>query len=538
MTSAMWESIPDAQDRSIRRKNNHNVGGNNNVFTPLPDSVVDVGGAGAMVTSMDPSSDPTASVVPGSTVGRASNISGLASARGKVLGLNLDRISDSVSGQTTVDPKGYLTDLNSIKINSEAEVGDIEKARLLLKSVTSTNPKHGPGWIAAARVEEFAGKLVQARKIIKAGCEACADSEDVWLEAARLQTPDNAKTVLATAVKHIPGSVKIWLRAASLEQRVNKKKVVLRRALEFVPNSVKLWRTAIELEDEEDAKVMLSRAVECVPHNVEMWLAYARLTSHEESRRILNQAREALPTEPMVWITAAKMEEAHGNMSDIERIISKAIESLKSFQVVLDREQWLKDAEATEVAGAPNTCKAIIKLTVRLGVDPEDRRTTWLDDAEACLKRGSIVTARAIIAEALAEFPDRKGVWMRAASLERSHGTRDELESVLKAGVEKCPKAELLWLMYAKERWMAGDVPGARSILQRAFAANPASEQIWLAAAKLELENEEIERARKLLCRAREGAPSARIWMKSALLERGAGDIKRALELVDDGIKR
>ncbi len=82
MTSAMWESIPEAQDRNIRRK--YNVGGNNNAFTPLPDGVVDVGGAGAMVTSMDPSSDPTASVVPGSTVGRASNISGLASARGKV----------------------------------------------------------------------------------------------------------------------------------------------------------------------------------------------------------------------------------------------------------------------------------------------------------------------------------------------------------------------------------------------------------------------------------------------------------------------
>ncbi|CAN0557458.1 unnamed protein product, partial [Laminaria digitata] len=37
----------------------------------------------------------------------------------------------------------------------------LRQARLLLKSVTSTNPKHGPGWIAAARVEEYAGKIVQ-----------------------------------------------------------------------------------------------------------------------------------------------------------------------------------------------------------------------------------------------------------------------------------------------------------------------------------------------------------------------------------------
>ena len=36
---------------------------------------------------------------------------------------------------------------------------DIQKARLLLKRLTSTNPKHGPGWIAAARLEEVAGKM-------------------------------------------------------------------------------------------------------------------------------------------------------------------------------------------------------------------------------------------------------------------------------------------------------------------------------------------------------------------------------------------
>ena len=65
----------------------------------------------------------------------------------------------------------------------------------------------GPGWVAAARLEEVAGKLVAARQVIRDGCRACPASEDVWLEAARLQTPENAKTVLAEAVKKIPQSV-------------------------------------------------------------------------------------------------------------------------------------------------------------------------------------------------------------------------------------------------------------------------------------------------------------------------------------------
>jgi len=63
---------------------------------------------------------------------------------------------------------------------------DVKKARLLLKSVRETNPKHPPAWIASARLEEVTGKLQAARNLIMKGCEECAKSEDLWLEAARL----------------------------------------------------------------------------------------------------------------------------------------------------------------------------------------------------------------------------------------------------------------------------------------------------------------------------------------------------------------
>lgn len=79
----------------------------------------------------------------------------LGEGRGTVIKLKLDTMADSISGQTVVDPKGYLTDLKSVKITSDAEIGDIKKARLLLKSVIQTNQKHAPGWIAAARLEEM-----------------------------------------------------------------------------------------------------------------------------------------------------------------------------------------------------------------------------------------------------------------------------------------------------------------------------------------------------------------------------------------------
>jgi pre-mRNA-processing factor 6 len=85
--------------------------------------------------------------------GAATDIKGFSQVREQVLGLKLDKMSDSVTGQTVVDPRGFLTDLNSLKNPSQAEIGDIKKARLLLKSMITTNPGHGLGWIAAARLE-------------------------------------------------------------------------------------------------------------------------------------------------------------------------------------------------------------------------------------------------------------------------------------------------------------------------------------------------------------------------------------------------
>jgi hypothetical protein len=55
-------------------------------------------------------------------------------------------------------------------------------------------------------------KLGEARKLIQKGCELCPGAEDVWLEAARLQTPDHAKALLARGVAANPTSIKLWLQ--------------------------------------------------------------------------------------------------------------------------------------------------------------------------------------------------------------------------------------------------------------------------------------------------------------------------------------
>jgi pre-mRNA-processing factor 6 len=98
---------------------------------------------------------------------------------------------------TSINKEGYMTDLASLKINSDTEINDLKKARGLLKAVIASNPTSTSGWIAAARIEELDGKLQEARNILAQACSNFLDSEDVWLEAARLTAFDKVKSLLA-----------------------------------------------------------------------------------------------------------------------------------------------------------------------------------------------------------------------------------------------------------------------------------------------------------------------------------------------------
>ncbi|RZC75172.1 hypothetical protein C5167_050644 [Papaver somniferum] len=220
----------------------------------------------------------------------------------------------------------------------------------------------------------------------------------------------------------------------------------------------------------------------------------------------------------------------------VGKVVERGIRSLQKEGLDIDRDVWMKEAEAAERAGSVLTCQAIIRNTIGVGVE-EDRKRTWVADAEECKKRGSIETARAIYAHALTVFLTKKSIWLKAAQLEKSHGTRESLDSILRKAVTYRPQVEVLWLMGAKEKWLAGEVPAARAILQEAYAAIPNSEDIWLAAVKLEFENQEPERARLLLAKARERGGTEREWMKSAIVERELGNSSEERKLLEEGLK-
>ncbi|KAM3537860.1 hypothetical protein ARSEF1564_009227 [Beauveria bassiana] len=535
-----WASLPEVGD--LTGKNRRSKQALRQRFYAVPDSVLaaarDSTEMGTMVTD-----DGGASSGAGgreTSDGTMTNFADIGAARDKVLKSRLEQASRSGNGDaangssTSIDPQGYITSLNKMAMpESASQVGDINRVRELLQSVVKTNPNNALGWIAAARLEELAGKIGAARKTIDQGCERCPKSEDAWLENIRLNhDSNNAKIIARRAIEANNRSVRLWVEAMRLEHIPNNKKRVIRQALDHIPESEALWKEAVNLEENpDDAKLMLAKATELIPLSVDLWLALARLETPENAQKVLNKARKACPTSHEIWIAAARLQEQLGQATKVN-VIKRGVQVLVKEQAMPKREEWIAEAETCEEDGATVTCENIIRETLGWGLDEDDdRKDTWMEDARGSINRGKYETARAIYAYALRVFVNSKTLWNAAADLERNHGTRDSLWQVLEKAVEACPKSEDLWMMLAKEKWQSGEVDGARLVLKRAFNQNPNNEDIWLSAVKLESESGNTEQARKLLAVAREQAPTDRVWTKSVVFERVQGDADTALDL-------
>eukprot|EP01060_Flectonema_neradi_P015352 TRINITY_DN21990_c0_g1_i1.p1 TRINITY_DN21990_c0_g1~~TRINITY_DN21990_c0_g1_i1.p1 ORF type:complete len:927 (+),score=227.63 TRINITY_DN21990_c0_g1_i1:30-2783(+) len=514
VTDEEWEGIPDIGNYSIKRHKQ-------DIWTPVPDSLI--------IQQMGPGHNTSISAA---TAGAATPIMSDRSAK---LNSSLQEQAGGVGGQTVVDPAGFMTEMETMSTNCNIE--DTARARTLLANMVRTNPTHGPSWVALAKVEEMSGKLADARAVISEGCEKCPHSSEVWEEAIRLSAPKEAKAIVRKAVGHNPDSVPLWLQAAELETEPSKKRLVFRKALEQVPNSVKLWKEAIEIEDYSNARTLLRRAVVCVNH-IDLWVALARLETYNNAKVHLNDARRQNPTEPLIWILAGQLEEKEKNFDAVPRRISKGVEVLAEHTA---REQWIEQAQQSESQGYLHTTQAIIFSAIEMDVDPDDktRKNTFQQDAASCIAKGFFSTARSIFNYSLKQFPSKKSIWIQAAELESAHGTPQTTSEILKEAVEHCNTSEYLWQMYAKHTWKEeNDVSGARDILARAFKNLPDSEAIWLAAVKLEASNDELQRAKVILKSARERTTSARIWLKSAMLERQLGNRKEERELLGEGVKK
>ncbi|KAF2478192.1 uncharacterized protein BDR25DRAFT_250834 [Lindgomyces ingoldianus] len=535
-----WAALPEVGDMTGKAKRAREARMADRKSYAVPDSVIAAAHQQGQIETSISASDGD---------GTMTNFASIGAANKSALQVRLDAASkipgtqSTVSGtSTSVDPRGYITALEKNQAAGvEAPVEDINRARVLLESAVKTNIHNGPGYVALCRLEELAGKVNTAKRVIARGCELCPKSIVCWEENIRINRDNvhNAKIIAATAIKQNPKAIKIWEAAIDLEQTMAARKKVTRQALDHNPQSVELWKSLInDTEDLENVRLLFAKAVDTVPLSEELWISYARVSEPDHAQQILNAARKAIPTSWAIWVQASRFQEQLGKVELLDRIMDRAAKALAKENAMPKREEWIHQAEVCEEEGAIATAGAIIKATVGWGLDEDDeRKDVWLQDSTNSIARGRYHTARAILAHLVSNFPLSTTVWHAAADLEKRHGSPESLLPMLERAVNACPKSESLWLLYAREMWAADKPAEAREVLGRSFGQLQGNENLYTRAVDFEVDAGDYDQARRFLEMARETAATDRIFMKSAALERQLGNLDAALDLVNQGLQ-
>lgn len=540
LTEEEWAALPEVGDMTGKAKRARQARMANARSYAVPDSVLSAASQqGQLETSISSDAD-----------GTVTNFASIGAAQQSALQVRLDSAASNTSGtqtvvsgtSTSVNPKGYITALDkSQALGAETPVEDVKRARVLLESAVKTNVHNGPGYVALCRLEELAGKIHTAKKVIQKGTEMCPRSIVVWEEAIRINRDivQNARIIAASGIKQNPKAVQLWLAAIDLEQTTAARKKVTRQALDHNPQSVELWKTLInDTEDIKDVRLLFAKATETVKLSEELWISYARVSEPEHAQQILNAARKAIPTSSVIWVQACRLQEQLGKVDLCDKIMERAVKALIKENAMMSREKWIEEAEKCEDEGAIVTAGSIIKATIGWKLDEDDeRRDKWLQDAKDRIARGKYETARAILSHTIASFLFSTTVWHAAADLERQHGSKENLLDLLERAVTACPSSESLWLLYAREMWQAGKPTEARNVIARSFIQLPGNENLYTRAVDFEVDANEYDQARGFLQIARGSAATDRIYIKSAALERQLGELDTALDLVNQGLQ-
>ena len=467
-------------------------------------------------------------------------------AKQAVLELSLDKTDSTTAVDGALSASEYLAQMETATNTFAGDIAEVKKARLLFKSITRSDPTNATGWLAAARLEEVVGNVTEAKGIIARGITNCPLSEDLWVNAIRLESDRvKAKSVVANGIRQNPKSVVLWTEAARLEALDSNKVRVLQKSLEVNKASIPLWKNLINLvsstSSTADVLVLFERAVKCCPTAEEFWLTYAKLSDYSAAQKILNDARKHIPTSVAVWIAAAELAAAMG-AANVDLILEKAMKSLKMNGITLSKSGWLEEASKVQ---STQVVDSLTRITIMSAIDQglhaktaKEVKHEILSDFDSFVDKNSIV-ARSILATAAreTELRDRKGIWVKWLQYEQQHDEYEKIAEIFESAVAACPQAEILWLMYAKYLFSTvKNSNGAKQVLNRAMDNVPGSEEIYLAAVKV-VETSDRQTARQILAHAREVCPeSVRVWMRSAQIERWDRNTDKCLSLVEGAL--
>lgn len=152
--------------------------------------------------------------------------------------------------------------------------------------------------------------------------------------------------------------------------------------LEHKPNYACLLTAANELKKPEATRTLLRCAIDKCQSSPDLWLALASAESFKEGRKVLGKALTIIPTSPSLWIAYAKLEEANNNKNAVAAVVEKALTTLSSNNIKINRLDWLNEAVLAEENGAIHCCKIFINSVLGCSVKEEKKKLVFMADAD------------------------------------------------------------------------------------------------------------------------------------------------------------
>ena len=544
VTAEEWENLPEAEDMTAKIKRERKDRLNTRRFYSVPDTVI----SGAkdysnMNTSIAVNEEEEDDQPKGS---RFVDFNAIGAAKSRAFGAVMDNLEESTgtNKHRTAEHLKELADYES-NLPTVRNVGDLERARELFESITTTHADSSAGWISWARLEEDNGRAEEGRELIVRGTEHCPRDPAIWREAVRMWKKENllnAKKLIYDGVKYNPKSYELWMTAVDMEEKIETKKEVIRQALDNMPVSESLWKLAANLEDDaSDTRLILSKAVEFLPKSKDLWIALVRMEERiggiKKAQSALNRARRELPTAHEIWLEAIKLLLRAGDEQTAKDTMPRCIKYLKDKSAMLARSDWIAEAEKAEMEGYPVLAALIINETFGHELSEDDMRLEiWKEDADACVSHDTIKTAKAMYAYMINTFNDMPKAWSLAIEFYRYHGTQEEVLDHLEQATESCPEEDDFWLHRAKELFRAGRLEEAGAVINTALDAKH-SEKRFLATMDLEINAGLKQDAAYHFKLARKSMATDRVWMKSVVLERSLGNLDEAQALINEALR-
>ena len=451
-------------------------------------------------------------VAPDTLISGQINLTKLTEERERVLGEQLDTIfadnnDDNLQQNDRIEQ--YLDQIGSSSNLATVERdNDASRMRTILQSYRKAAPKKPQGWIASAILEERCGNFQIAKKLIQEGCTNCPTDEDVWLENIRLNRADThkCKVIVATAIRYIPSSSKLWLCAVSLESEVLNKYRVVRKGLREIPRNEELWKLAVLYEKNKPERIrILQTAVSFIPGNFELWSELVNLQEFGDAKKSLDDAKKLIP-DLRLWILECRLEEKFDKNVDINKlrsILNAGVKTLRTRGTTLSLKEWLKYARDCEKK-EDTASKVSVTLEAIVQVMSSTVSETWNAYLEEVDILPTSLTKMLCYKSLLMKAPSKYFVWKSLRKVCEELSKIDELyaiydEILFKANTGILQEYPQLALIYAKDVWKHdNDVGKALKITENVINTLPDFLDAYLAKIKILCQTQRFEEAETL----------------------------------------